>query len=70
MMTKIVRTSPLTGRENSMVVDITPDQYEKYLNGELIQIAFPHLTNAEREFILTGYTPQDWEAMFPKEDDQ
>jgi hypothetical protein len=24
----------------------------------------PHLTNEEREFLITGYTPEDWESIF------
>lgn len=33
----------------------------------LIQEALPYLTPEEREFIMTGYTPEDWKAIFPPE---
>ncbi len=61
---KITRTSPFSGNVNSMEIDITPDQIEKYNNGELIQRAFPHLSADEREFIKTGITPTEWDETF------
>ena len=30
----------------------------------LIQDIFPNISSQEREFILTGYTHEDWEFMF------
>lgn len=36
--------------------------------GELVQNAFPYLNGDEREFLLTGLTPDDWAAMFPEEE--
>jgi hypothetical protein len=36
-------------------------------DGELIQDIFPELSAEQREFILTGYTPEDWLKMFPPE---
>lgn len=34
------------------------------IGGVLIQDAFPMLTPAQREFIKTGITPDEWDAMF------
>jgi len=61
---KITRTSPLTHLVNTLEIDVTWDQLEAHRNGALIQDAMPHLTPDEREFIKTGYTPQDWRRMF------
>jgi hypothetical protein len=33
----------------------------------MIQDAFPHLTPSQREFILTGISPEEWDATFPDE---
>ena len=66
----IDRQSPRTGKVNSMDLDITLEQLQAYKDGALIQVAFPHLTPAEREFIQTGYTQEDWDTMFPPEDEQ
>lgn len=61
----IERVSPLTGEINTMDLDITQEQLDAFYNGsELIQHAFPNLTADEREFILTGITPDEWNAMF------
>lgn len=61
---KITRTSPITGVETTMDLDINPAQYQLWKNGELIQRAMPNLTAAGREFILTGILESEWEAKF------
>ena len=60
----ITRTSPFSGKVNTMDIDITSAQIEKYNSGELIQRACPHLSADEREFIKTGITPTEWEETF------
>lgn len=67
----LFKTSALSGKINSMVLPITYDrllQWER--SRELIQNAFPDLTNDQREFILTGSTPEEWDRAFPEEDEQ
>lgn len=66
-MIEIKRVSPLTGKEAAMVLDITPEQVAEWNNPNrkrLIQEIFPQLTNDEREFIMTGYTAQDWRVIY------
>lgn len=69
---KISRRSPLTGEINERDLPITQEQFAAGMtrrqNGALIQEAFPTLSADDREFILTGYTPEDWAVMFPKGD--
>jgi hypothetical protein len=36
---------------------------------KFIQDAFPFLNADEREFIQSGTTPEEWDAMFPKKDE-
>jgi len=61
---KITKTSPLTGRETTMEIDVTEEQLNNWSNKKmLIQIAMPNLTPDEREFIMTGFTSADFEAM-------
>jgi hypothetical protein len=57
---EITRTSSLTGKSNTRCLDITPKQYAAYLSGALAQQAFPHLSADDREFIMTGITPEEW----------
>ena len=67
-MIKLERISPRTGKINSMVLDTTEEALDSYYNGEgLIQVIFPQLNESEREFIKSGYTPEDWDEIFPKE---
>ena len=61
---KFPRFSPISGKINVMDLDVTKDQFVAWEKGALIQDAFPNLTPDEREFIKTGITPDDWDAMF------
>jgi len=61
---KIVRTSPFSGETNVMEIDVTPSQLTAWQNGTLIQNAMPHLSADEREFIMTGITPTEWNETF------
>jgi len=55
----------LSGEVNEMDLDITPEQLESYeLFGVLLQDAFPNLSPAERKFIKTGITPEEWYDTF------
>jgi len=66
-MIEVARVSPLTGNTNYMVLDITQEQVEAWNNPcrkELIQDIFPNLSDVEREFIMTGYTAQDWKTIY------
>ena len=65
----ITRRSPRTGEENTMDLPVTQEQLDLYAQGmRTIQSVFPNLSQAQREFIKTGYTPEDWDAMFPPEE--
>jgi len=59
----ITRTNPFTGDINTLNIDVTLEQIEAYMDGELIQNAFPNLSAADREFIKTGITEESWEEM-------
>ena len=61
---KITRTSPLTGNTATKEIDVTAAQIVSWERGELVQNAFPNSTPSEREFIKSGYTDSDWNAMF------
>jgi len=64
----ITNISQLSGKENTMDLNVTEEQLERFENrrenGEYVQTIFPHLTQGEREFLLTGITPTEWEQMF------
>lgn len=64
----IVKKCPFTGKTNQMEIAVTDEQMEAWEGGELIQNAMPNLTPDEREFIMTGITPEEWEATFGNEE--
>ena len=66
---KIVRKSILTGITRTRDIDITFEQYDAWANGELIQDAMPHLSVADREFIVNGITDDEWRQMFGESDE-
>jgi len=61
---KIARQNPLTGKVNEMDIDVTSEQLARWQSGELIQNVMPELDAGEREFLISGITPDEWDAMF------
>ena len=59
----VSKASLLSGLTHTMVLGITMDQYDAWQGGELIQNAMPNLTADEREFLMTGITPEEWATM-------
>lgn len=59
----ISRRSPFSGIVSEMDIDVTPEQIKSWQSGTLIQNAMPHLSADEREFIMTGITPAEWNKM-------
>lgn len=60
---EITRTSLLTGVVHIRDIDVTQEQINKWHKGTLIQNAMPHLSDDDREFIMTGITPEEWEEF-------
>lgn len=61
---KITRVSPFSNKKATLELDVTARQIASWEKGELIQDAMPNLTVAEREFIKTGVTPDEWDEIF------
>ena len=59
----ITKTSMLSGNTSSMDIDVNQDQIDLWQGGSLIQNVMPDLSADEREFIMTGVTPEEWETM-------
>jgi hypothetical protein len=66
----ITKKSPFSGKTNSLTIVFDPADYQKWQEGELIQRALPYLTADEREFLMTGITPEEWNSMTEGEDDE
>ena len=60
----ITKRSPLTGKENTLDLPVSSDQMNAYLyEGVVAQRAFPNLTADQREFIITGTLPGEWDQV-------
>jgi hypothetical protein len=49
--------------------DMSMAWYQWQMRGWKIQEAFGFLSPEEREFLMTGITPEEWNKIFPKEDE-
>ena len=59
----ITRKSMLTGIERTLDIPCTQEQLDAWNQGQdLIQRIMPDLTEDQREFIMTGCTPEEWDA--------
>lgn len=67
---KISKRSPRTGEVNTRDIPVTNEQLARWQNGDLIQNAMPNLSADDREFLMTGYTPEDWAILFPPEKEE
>ena len=62
-MMLIVRKSRLTGVERAIELPINELHLERWERCQLIQDAMPHLTPAQREYVMTGITEEEWAEM-------
>lgn len=70
---KIRKKSTLTGTISEMNIDVNRDLYLMWETSPVetrphVQLAFPLLTPDEREFLLTGITPEEWNGLFSEHD--
>lgn len=63
------RICVMDGKTYRHELPITPELFQQGLDqmrrGVIIQEAFPMLAPQDREFILSGITPQRWNKLFP-----
>lgn len=45
-------------------VEVSEAGYQRWLEGELIQRALPETPAEEREFLISGVSPQGWRKAF------
>ena len=57
----------LTGKTHT--VTLPADGLFKYNQGALVQDAFPELSLADREFIISGISPEGWEKNMEADDE-
>jgi hypothetical protein len=69
-MALLKRTSSLSGQTNEREIPVEADRLRSYFarreagKTKPIQIEFPELSADDREFIISGITPDEWEGAF------
>jgi hypothetical protein len=68
----ITKRSMLTGKTHQMdLPTVTTERLADWQNSRrLIQEAFPELNADQREFLISGATPEEWEEAYPPEEDE
>lgn len=62
---RAVKVKSLTsGQWGEMAMTIQLSDWNAWQAGEYIQNAMPYLTADQREFLLTGMTPEEWDRTF------
>ena len=62
---KVQRESIISGELNTMELNVTPQQMDRFYGGrELTQNIFPHLNSEEREFLISGMMPSEFDSLF------
>ena len=61
----VTKRSGLSGELNTVwIPNLEPESVDAWLNGENIQNALFYLDADQREFVKTGITPEEWNAVF------
>ena len=65
---KITKLCPLTKQFNTIDINVTHYELHRINNRhatrEYIQNIVPHLSDSEREFLMTGITDRTWQERF------
>lgn len=70
----IEKTSIFTGTTHCREIPIKPEDYEAWINASNndpkrhIQNAAPYLSVDDREYMISGVTPEEWGEMFGNEE--
>lgn len=60
----IEKKSVLTGKTHILDIPVTKEQLTQWQEGALIQDAMPNLSVNDREFLISGITPEEWKEVF------
>ncbi len=66
----IKRRSRITGVEHTREVPVTQELLEEWAkSGRTIQEVMPYLSAEDREFLMSGITPEEWKTYIGPDDD-
>lgn len=71
----LTKKSAISGKEHSMELPLSESEFsDAHYNWQgrrmLIQDAFPTLSAEQREFIMTGVTPEEWKDAFAEAEEE
>jgi hypothetical protein len=67
---QITRKSVISGEIRVKEIDVTLEQLTAYYEKNLLaQDAFPYLSASDREFIMTGITDEEWNDLYPEDEE-
>lgn len=68
---RVTRRSTFTDAIHTVDLPITHAEWQTYCSSSaLIQDALPSLSNAQREFLMTGATQAEWDSVFAADEDE
>ena len=72
MTIQVTKQSIITKKMNTMELPITQEHLDMYetVGDILVQDAFPNLDIGQREFLISGITPQEWNETFGDGEDE
>lgn len=59
----ITRQSLISGITRTLEIPVTDEQLAAWQSGAYIQDAMPELDPAQREFLMTGITADEWDEL-------
>ena len=63
----VSKFSPISMKDHTREIPVTQEQLDAWKGGELIQNAMPNISPDDREFLMTGITPEEWDTHFSDE---
>jgi hypothetical protein len=60
----IARKSLSSGKVRSIDLPVTPEQLQAYYDGEAPSKCLKQLTLAQREFVISGMSSEEWNEVF------
>lgn len=62
-----VITGPCVVTGKDFTVSAKTDDVLDYLEGAMVQDCFPYLSQNDREFLISGFSPEGWDLTFGEE---
>lgn len=62
----LIKKKSIFGKQVELDLPVTPQQIKDWEDGQLIQNVMPHLSADQREFLISGIMPGDWDKLMRK----